>query len=100
MISIPQVKLGEHCCPLEQFKGGGEEWEGVAVLNCDIIKSTIVYTGPQRLVPLIHKNPAPAGDEEGRMISAATESCMYSSMAFLSGAEREYKSFWRQSARE
>ena len=33
MLSIPQVQLGEHHCPLEQFKGGGEEWEGVAVLT-------------------------------------------------------------------
>ena len=55
MICIPQVELGEHCCPLEQFKGSGKKWEGVAVLNCNVIKTAIVYTGPQRLVLLIHK---------------------------------------------
>ena len=37
------------------------------------------------------KKPAPAGDEEGRMIPAAKEDRMYSSMACRSGAEREYK---------
>ncbi len=35
-------------------------------------------------------NPAPAGDEEGRMILAARESEIYFTMASLSGAEREY----------
>ena len=36
------------------------------------------------------KKPAPAGNEEGRMIPAAKEDRMYSSMACRSGAEREY----------
>ncbi len=36
------------------------------------------------------KNPAPAGEEEGRMNPVARESEMYFSMAPLSGAESEY----------
>ncbi len=36
------------------------------------------------------KNPAPAGEEEGRMSPAARESEIYFSMASLSGAESEY----------
>ncbi len=35
------------------------------------------------------KNPAPAGEEEGRMILAARESEIYFSMASLSRAESE-----------
>ncbi len=36
------------------------------------------------------KNPAPAGEEEGRMSPAARESEIYFSMASLSGTESEY----------
>lgn len=35
------------------------------------------------------KNPAPAGEEDGRMMPAASELLMYSSMALVSGADRE-----------
>lgn len=35
------------------------------------------------------KNPAPAGEEEGRIIPAASESRMYSSMAWHSEEDRE-----------
>ncbi len=37
------------------------------------------------------KNPAPAGEEEGRMRSAFKDSLIYLSMASLSGPDREYK---------
>ncbi len=37
------------------------------------------------------KNPAPAGEEEGRMRPAFKDSLIYLSMASLSGPDREYK---------
>lgn len=36
------------------------------------------------------KNPAPAGDEEGRIRPDFRESSMYSFMAFFAGVEMEY----------
>ena len=35
------------------------------------------------------KNPAPAGDDEGRISPAASESLIYFSMALVSGEDRE-----------
>lgn len=60
------------------------EWEGVPVLYSDVVETPVVNAGLQGRVLLTHKkkkNPAPAGEEEGRM--------MYSSTAFLAGPERE-----------
>lgn len=37
------------------------------------------------------QNPAPAGDDDGRMIPALREDWIYSFIAALSGGEREYK---------
>ena len=37
------------------------------------------------------KKPAPAGDEEGRMMPAARPSLIYVSIAPLSGTDREYR---------
>lgn len=43
MVGIPDVELGENNGPLEKFKGCGKDWEGVTIINCDIIQSMIVY---------------------------------------------------------
>ncbi len=70
---VASVKFGENGGPLEQFKGSGDEWQWVTVLDSDIIKSSVVNV---LSFFSTKKNPAPAGDEEGRMMPAANESLM------------------------
>lgn len=46
------------------------------------------------------KNSAPAREEEGQIMSAASAPWMYSSLAFLYGPEREYTLGWHHPRQE
>lgn len=49
------------------------------ILDCDIIQGMVVNTQPQGFVLLLNENnPAPPGEEEGRMMPAFSELLMYS----------------------
>lgn len=51
---------------LEQFKGRGNEWEGVPILNGNAVKIMVVNTGSQCPVLLAdEEKPGPRGGERG-----------------------------------
>ena len=71
LISILEVQLGEDGGPLKQFECGSHQGEGVPVLDRDFIDPSIVNAWS--FFPM-KKKPAPAGDDEGRMMPAARDS--------------------------
>lgn len=74
--------------PLKKFKCTGDEWQVVVVLHCNVIQATVVNKERQ-VLPFFSVKLAPTGEEDVRMIPADSTPWIYSSMAFLSGPERE-----------
>ncbi len=62
MISNAEVKLTEYCRPLK-FKGGGYEWQGIMVLNGDVVEASVVTAGSEGLILLINKKEASTSRE-------------------------------------
>jgi len=46
MTGVTEIQLGENRCPLKQFEGRSNEWEGVRILDRDVIEAPVVDAGP------------------------------------------------------
>ena len=44
-IGVAKIQLGENCSPLKQFEGRSNEWEGVTILDSDVIEAPVVDAG-------------------------------------------------------
>lgn len=67
---------------MQKLKSRRDESEKVPVFDRDVIEALSLSFSTK-------KKPAPARDEEGRMMPAAGESLMYFSIALVSAADRE-----------
>lgn len=55
MVGVPQVQFHENGNPVESFKGGTEERQGVFVLDGNVVKATVIYARAEQTVFFAHK---------------------------------------------
>ena len=71
---------------MEGKEGRIDEGQGILIFHGDVVQITVVDAGMERAILLANDlNPAPTGEEDGRMIPAARDSPMYSSIDSHSG---------------
>lgn len=88
MICIKKIKFSEKPSSLEQLKGQAQGWEQLFIAKQDVIEAQMINAWPQLKKK---KNPAPRGDEGGRVRRAASDSRIYFSIDSLSGHDKLYK---------
>ena len=66
MISVAEIQLGEDGGPLQQLKSRGDEWEGILVLDRDLVQTPVIDTRTQGLVLLFYKEEPCARRGGGR----------------------------------
>lgn len=82
---IVKIDLGEDVGPLQNLKRQQDEWQGVMVLQLNIIQ-TMVINGELECFGLVStKKTAPAMEKDSWMIPTDSRPGIYSSKAFLCG---------------
>ena len=70
VIRVAQVEFRKHRGMRKGFECGNKEWDGILVLNCDVVKQTVIYTWPQAAVLLGHEEEPCCGGRGGRPYDA------------------------------
>ena len=60
VVGVLEIQLHEEACLLERGEGRGDERNGVAILHCDGVETSVIDAGPERTILFPHKEEAGA----------------------------------------